>query len=124
MECGYSKCKSQNITTEWKPEREQYLKRCADCGKSTWDPKEGSKNREASHRQLVKKSGITKCEHCGIDEHLIPHPQKLEAHHIIEYDEGGTDDMQNILIVCTECHKEIHHKRTYRKHYINKLIKL
>ena len=35
----------------------------------------------------------------------------LEAHHIIEVQNGGADERDNIQIVCKECHSKIHRTR-------------
>ena len=35
----------------------------------------------------------------------------LEAHHIIEVQNGGVDERDNIQIVCKECHSGIHRMR-------------
>lgn len=35
----------------------------------------------------------------------------LEAHHIIEVQNGGVDERDNIQIVCKECHSGIHRTR-------------
>jgi 5-methylcytosine-specific restriction endonuclease McrA len=35
----------------------------------------------------------------------------LEAHHIIEVQNGGVDECDNIQIVCKECHSGIHRTR-------------
>ena len=35
----------------------------------------------------------------------------LEAHHIIEVENGGLDERDNIQIVCKECHSDIHRTR-------------
>ena len=39
--------------------------------------------------------------------------ETLEIHHKIEINDGGQDIKENILVVCTHCHKLIHHVRTY-----------
>lgn len=38
----------------------------------------------------------------------------LEMHHIIPRAEGGTDDYDNLILLCAECHAAIH-KRAYNK---------
>ena len=76
-----------------------------------------SKNRESKHKELVKESNINYCEWCMRTKDEIPLPGTLEAHHIVEYANGGTDDLSNILILCTACHKQCHHDRTYYGHY-------
>ena len=110
-------CQSDNIYSEWRPDREQYGIKCHDCNKYTWHPKEASKNRHAKHQELVKKKGVYYCEWCLRDKEFLPLPEILEGHHIIEYKDGGTDDLSNILVLCTKCHKQCHHDRVYLGHY-------
>jgi hypothetical protein len=76
-----------------------------------------SNNRESKHKNLVKEKGIDYCEWCLRKREEIPLPGTLEAHHIVEYSNGGTDQLNNILILCTACHKQCHHDRTYYGHY-------
>lgn len=45
-----------------------------------------------------------KCEACPEDH------RKLHAHHIVPVDRGGTDEDENLLILCVKCHKRIHNK--------------
>lgn len=35
----------------------------------------------------------------------------IEVHHVIPVSEGGTDDPDNLLVLCGECHAEIHRRR-------------
>jgi 5-methylcytosine-specific restriction endonuclease McrA len=37
----------------------------------------------------------------------------LQVHHVVEIQNGGEDTKENIWVVCTSCHKLIHHQRTY-----------
>jgi len=111
------KCDSPDIELEYREAMQQYLTRCNACKAVTWQPKEGTKNRESKHKDLVKKKGLDYCECCLRKKEDIPAPGTLEAHHILEYAEGGTDDLANILILCTYCHKDTHQKRTYLGHY-------
>ena len=41
----------------------------------------------------------------------------LEAHHIIEVQNGGVDERDNIQIVCKECHSGIHRTREAYNRY-------
>lgn len=69
--------------------------------------------RPQQHRDLVQAYGRDFCEMClrGIDE--LPKGQTLEAQHVIEYQEGGSNKRENIWIICTACHRMIHWIRTY-----------
>lgn len=44
---------------------------------------------------------IGNCKHCGIEK-------ELEAHHIVPKSLGGTDDKQNIVMLCGSCHGKAH----------------
>lgn len=44
-----------------------------------------------------------KCELCDYNKHNI-----LNIHHIIEKCNGGTDEESNLLLICPNCHTEVH----------------
>ena len=113
------KCESSNVIEEWREDRQQFATRCNDCKMFTWQLKDldNKYRRESKHYDLVKKKGVDFCEVCLRKKDDIPPPGTLEGHHIIEYKDGGSDDNTNILVVCTACHKLIHHQRTYLGHY-------
>jgi hypothetical protein len=116
------KCKSSEFIKVWHEHRQQYARICKICNtqKGTY-PKENDKyKRPKNHTELVKKKGIEFCELCLRKKDELPPPKTLEGHHIVEYQDGGTDDVSNIMVVCTPCHKYIHHQRTYLGHYNNK----
>jgi 5-methylcytosine-specific restriction endonuclease McrA len=35
----------------------------------------------------------------------------LEVHHIVAVEHGGTDQADNLLLLCAECHAELHRRR-------------
>ena len=39
----------------------------------------------------------------------------LELHHIVEVAQGGTDDAQNLQVLCVDCHALTHRLRRQRK---------
>jgi 5-methylcytosine-specific restriction endonuclease McrA len=90
--------------------------RCAECNSfMRWLTKpDGDKvKRPAKHRNLVTKYSKGFCEMCLRNEGDLPTGQVLEAQHVQEYANGGSEDRENIWIVCTGCHKFIHWIRTY-----------
>jgi hypothetical protein len=93
--------------------------RCNKCGTFWWQPKpENEKTkRPARHVALAKKYGQGFCEMCLRQESELPATQDLDGHHVLEYADGGTDDRANVWVVCTSCHRLIHHQRTYLGHY-------
>ena len=69
---------------------------------------QGSPNDKAKKNQRLKdalvRSRGPRCEHC---QH--PNIPILHVHHIKERSEGGSDDLDNLLLVCPNCHTTIHH---------------
>ena len=50
---------------------------------------------------------LRNCEFLKSLRPMVP----MEGHHIIEVQDGGGDDRDNLLIACKECHSTIHHIR-------------
>jgi len=49
-----------------------------------------------------------KCFYCG--------SKAEEYHHIVPRHMGGDNRLENIVPMCSECHKKAHSKRSYRPH--------
>lgn len=94
---------------------------CLDCQRFLkWEGKpENKPNKRKNQAKLLDRYSKGFCEICLRPVEHIPFPQVLEAHHIIQVEDGGGDERENIQIVCTPCHKWIHHQRTYYGHYVN-----
>jgi len=93
---------------------------CAGCDRFVkWQSKPVEKKdpRKRANKNLVADLGHGFCEMCRRTKEALPLPQVLEAHHVIQVAEGGTDDHGNIWIICTHCHRLIHLQRTYFSHY-------
>ena len=94
---------------------------CGSCDRFIkWEGKPDSEKKNASRKnqaKLLNRFGRGFCELCLRPGDSLPLPQVLEAHHIIPVEDGGGDERENIQIVCTACHRLIHHQRTYLGHY-------
>ncbi len=55
-----------------------------------------------------KNNGLLFCELCGITEEQF---NNFHAHHKKEISEGGKDEFENILILCSHCHTLIKNLR-------------
>lgn len=44
-----------------------------------------------------------RCRKCGFN---APRDAGLELHHVIEVADGGTDDEENLVTLCGDCHRE------------------
>lgn len=93
-----------------------------DCNKwIKWLPRPtniGKKSRKDT-KGLLDKYSRGFCEMCLRRDEDLPPGQVLHAHHVIEKQHGGDESKQNIWVVCTKCHRYIHHERTYLGHYVD-----
>jgi len=42
---------------------------------------------------------------------------------VIPVKDGGADTLDNIWVLCTTCHKEVHHRRVYFNGHMEKFFK-
>jgi len=62
------------------------------------EPRGGS-SLSSSLRESVLERDNHECQRCGTTENL-------EAHHIVPVSHGGSDEKDNLAILCQDCHKE------------------
>ncbi len=60
------------------------------------------KSRTMRGRLIATRGPI--CERCSYDKVKV-----LAAHHIVQRKDGGSDEPENLLLLCPNCHGEIHH---------------
>lgn len=70
--------------------------------KKHWGYQKGFNYRHSSRRKAVLHRDNYTCQCCGKKN------CRLEVHHIIFRSHGGTDDENNMITLCKECHKGIH----------------
>ena len=68
---------------------------------------------EAIRRWLVEDRG-SKCEVCE-----YPHTEALHAHHIKRRSEGGDNTLDNLLLLCPNCHYEVHHQLSTKAYLVD-----
>lgn len=73
--------------------------------------------RAFSTQWTPKRLGVEECQLCRREKSFVESGgEKLESHHLRSIKDGGEDKPYNILIVCTPCHRVIHHNQTYYGH--------
>ena len=79
-------------------------------------PRDGNTRRKAN-RKLLKKLDVSLRDFCQLCtrtsaalDRLKPGLQ-LEVHHVIEVQDGGTDEASNLWVLCSECHELVHRQR-------------
>ena len=53
-----------------------------------------------------------KCQKCGYDDTVDGMP--FDIHHILHRSKGGSDDLDNLILVCRRCHNTEHREREPR----------
>lgn len=113
-ECGNSFCRK----TKFKKGRKIH---CPDCIRSVVhvkDLNEINSILEVSTRtvsKILKRAGIG-CMICGWNK------ATCDIHHIKEKSNGGTDDEENLIILCPNCHREYHCDGSYQELFEEKTI--
>lgn len=67
-----------------------------------WGYQKGFNYSFASRREAVLNRDNYTCQKCGAKN------TKLEVHHIIFRSQGGTDDENNLITLCENCHSRLH----------------
>lgn len=96
--------------------------RCKGCRRKVNRVKNGESILDFSTRtvsKILKKANIP-CQNCGYNR------VACDIHHIIERKNGGTDDNDNLIVLCPNCHREAHNglidKKFLKTHTIAKMF--
>jgi hypothetical protein len=99
---------------------------CAVCGAyKRWIPKpDDGRKREKASTSLAVKYGIEHCEMCLRRKDELPPPRVIFGHHVIEHQDGGSNERSNIWGLCKHCHELValvrrsigHNKLTQKDH--------
>jgi len=98
------------------PDLKHYGKiKCSQCGK--WYRWVGKPENEGKRTRTSKFDGLTdSVDHCGLcgrKRFEINNKETFELHHSIPLEEEGKDKLDNIMWLCTACHRLAHWIRTY-----------
>lgn len=127
MFCGYCKKDVDPVLTEMGADSPHYAK--AECPKCfcflRWMPKPQNDGiRKKASKYTPDSLDINYCEICGRTLHTVGAKEVLEIHHKVPVSEGGEDKKENILVVCSACHKMCRWLRLYLNQHINQSISL
>ena len=53
-------------------------------------------------RKILKRANANRCSVCGWDK------AACDIHHIVERKYGGTNNLDNLVILCPNCHRSVH----------------
>ena len=87
---------------------------CSLCGRFVaFTQKPKNKDKRKPNKYKPEDLGLNYCQICLRPLNRLGSRGILEVHHVVEIGCGGKDIPENISVVCTCCHKWIHHQRTY-----------
>jgi len=94
--------------------------RCKECDRMIcWIPKPESKVKKRKSLEgwhwYFEQQGIDFCQVCFRKKEDLPIGHALEVHHLIAVENEGKDQEDNLILVCTRCHRLIHVLREDRK---------
>lgn len=98
----------------------KYVCSYPDCERFlAWVKKPDNEKRNRRNSKKLAKpfedAGINYCQLCLRKRCELPPSMTFVAHHIIEVQDGGTDDPINLLHLCTFCHELVHLLRRNRQ---------
>jgi hypothetical protein len=70
---------------------------------------------------LVDKMMVKCARRCCICRRF--RPTKLQVHHIKERSQGGTNDEDNLIVVCFSCHSDVHTKVPFARRFSQEELK-
>lgn len=71
----------------------KYMGKCSDCGNPSWSSA-GWHNKLDPYNKKIRGRGF----HLG----------GLEIHHIVQFINGGSDEIKNLILLCPTCHRKRH----------------
>lgn len=100
-------CGNEFLAT--KSEQRTCSRACANVGRtgityrSTGRPKKHKVNDVRALKQRLIETRGSQCERCGYNNVDI-----LVVHHIVRRSDGGTNELENLQLLCPTCHAEVH----------------
>lgn len=105
-------CKTCNKRIPRRLHKKTCSRECANKSRTGIKYKIGAPNNKASKNKIIRDKLLAirpnKCNRCPYDKTRF-----LVVHHIIERSKGGSDDLTNLELLCSNCHVEHHNGRDH-----------
>ena len=87
---------------------------CANCGKFIrFSKKPSNEKKRPPNKFLPKDLDVDHCQMCLRSGERLGRYGVLESHHVVEIKDNGQDVPSNIWVLCSSCHRLVHHQRVY-----------
>lgn len=117
-------CQSQRFSIELNGPHASQI--CDDCGNHIDFVKQKNNSENATRDYRVKDViefrdyDYAFCFNCTRTKNQLGRKETLEVDHIKEICDGGEDRPKNLRVLCTKCHKQRNHNKTYLKDHLEK----
>jgi 5-methylcytosine-specific restriction endonuclease McrA len=120
-QCNRCQCEVDALVEEQPETSIHYAKAiCTKCGRFIdWLKKPEHDGKRTSSKFTSESLRILCCELCGRGHAKLGKRSTLDIHHKIPIEEGGKDERDNILVLCTACHRMAHFLRTYLHRHLD-----
>lgn len=68
-------------------------------------------------RRSVEARDGSQCQVCGYAHGVPERADNLKAHHMVAVQYGGSDSLENLIMLCNNCHEEVHKYESGRQVY-------
>lgn len=68
-------------------------------------------------RRAVESRDNSQCQVCGYAHGVPERADNLKAHHMVAVQYGGSDSLDNLIMLCNNCHEEVHKYEKGRQVY-------
>jgi 5-methylcytosine-specific restriction endonuclease McrA len=98
---------------------------CVACGRHLgFGKKPENESKRPKNNFTAEDLKISFCQMCLRPKDRLGSRGVLEVHHVIEIQANGPDIPENIWVVCTSCHRLIHHQRKYLNEHLSNCYNL
>ena len=110
--------------TKYKEKKQAYNKKYYEENKEHIKMKTKTNAGSGNGEQVNRLKAKRKCKELAYNECELCYARdtKLDVHHVIPVEEGGTDDQDNLVCLCRHCHKVIHTGNRYYNNMLNEYL--
>ena len=109
---------------KYKEKKQAYNKKYYEANKERLKLKTKTNAGSGDGEQVNRLKAKKKCKELAHNECELCYARdtKLDVHHIVPIEKGGTDDQDNLICLCRHCHQTIHAGNKYYNYMLNEYL--
>lgn len=101
---------------------DKYCYKCSMARRKTGKPKyKPEPKARIQAKKDAKKRDFYRCQLLGF-ANVGKHETSMHSHHIIYLSQNGTDDLWNLVTLCSSCHRTVHSNKLYWQPKLLRLV--